>query len=731
MDSAPASIPLAVPPSRRHHGGVRRLAEGTAVGVTVSLLVTTAWVCGLFESTERVSYDQRCRWSADPSKADPRIVCVYIDEPSIARLKADGETWPWHREYYAGLVDFCRRGGAQAVVFDSLFLDPSPYGADDDRLFGESMKAAGNVVVALPFVSQATREKPRLPPGASLETHGTVAGRELGAFVSLIAEVSENAARLGDVTFTPDRDGVLRSIPIVATYSGAKVPALGLAAVCAGEQKRMWLDEAFCDADFRDGQVLVAGQYLPLDDSGRCLLKFHGGPGTYRTISIVDLFASEQAVREGSRPVLPPESLRGKYVIVGMSAAGLYDLRNTPLAAKSPGAEIHAALIDNLLNGRAIRRTPASFTAGWIVGLALAVGWAGSLLSVGRGFAVNAVIGLSYAAGAVWIFGAKDLWVEAVAPEAAVLLGMIGSATVNYALEGREKRRIHGIFGKFVSPTVVQDLVKNPDRVRLGGERKEVTVFFSDLAGFTTMSEQMAPERLVVVLNEYLSAMSDLVIQEGGTLDKYIGDAIMAFWGAPLERPDHAVRACLAALANAGELEELRRRFRERGYPEIHVRIGLNTGPAVIGLVGSDHTMNYTAIGDTVNLASRLEGANKTFGTTIMISESTREAAKEAIESRELELIRVKGKQQPVRVYELLCRRGELHGVRKQAVGFFEIGLGLYRDRRFKEAAESFERALVHDPADGPSRVYLDRCREYLAEPPAADWDGVYVMKTK
>jgi adenylate cyclase len=295
----------------------------------------------------------------------------------------------------------------------------------------------------------------------------------------------------------------------------------------------------------------------------------------------------------------------------------------------------------------------------------------------------------------------------------------------------REKRTIRHAFSRYLSPQVVAEVLQNPALLTLGGSRRVMTVFFSDLAGFTTISEALPAEKMVPLLNRYLHRMTQVILELDGTVDKYIGDAIMAFWGAPLVQEDHAVRACLAALRQREAMAEFREATRADGLPELHARMGVNTGPMTVGNMGSEDRFDYTVMGDAVNLASRLEGANKSFGTTIMISQSTFEAAGEVIEARELDLLKVKGKTEPMRVYELMAHKGRLDAATAEMKEMYEQGLALYRSRFFAEALVWFEKARERVPGDGPSGVYIDRCRTFLDTPPPAAWDGVFTMTTK
>jgi len=312
----------------------------------------------------------------------------------------------------------------------------------------------------------------------------------------------------------------------------------------------------------------------------------------------------------------------------------------------------------------------------------------------------------------------------------------IGITLYRYATEEREKRFIKDTFGRYLAPTVVEELTKDPRRLELGGETKELTAFFSDIASFSSFSEKLSPQDLVSLLNEYLTEMADIIVKHEGTVDKYEGDAVMAFYGAPIHFDDHAVRACLACLEMQDKIKELRERWQKDARwldiaPNLRVRMGLNTGEMLVGNMGSKNRMNYTIMGDAVNLASRLEGANKQYGTLTMLSEFTHDAARDAIEVRELDRIRVVGRKKPVVVYELLSKKGELDPKKKETIEVYLEGLMAYKERRYEEGLRWFKKALEIDPNDSPSKTYISRCEGFKIKPPPPDWDGVYEMLTK
>src|SRR3989441_12637857 len=374
---------------------------------------------------------------------------------------------------------------------------------------------------------------------------------------------------------------------------------------------------------------------------------------------------------------------------------------------------------------------PSAFVLTTLV-LCVGTAWAFALVQrQALKFLLIAGLAVAYYGLVVHAFTGHGVWMELVFPEGTLALTYAVSATVEYLTEGRQRRVLRAVFDKYMAAEVVDEIMRNPASIKLGGEKKELTVFFSDVAGFTTISEKLDPEDLVFLLNEYLSSMTDIILRNRGNVNKYFGDGIMALFGAPRGEPDHASRACVAALENQEALAQLRKEWAARGYPEIVARIGINSGPLVVGNMGSQARMEYTVMGDSVNLASRLEGANKFYDTLILLGPRTYELAQPDIEAREVDMLRVKGKLEPVRVEELVARTGTLSAAKQRVVGLYQDGLAANKRREFVRAKEHFEAALALDPSDGPSKVYLHRVQEYLATPPPPDWDGVYVLQSK
>jgi adenylate cyclase len=328
------------------------------------------------------------------------------------------------------------------------------------------------------------------------------------------------------------------------------------------------------------------------------------------------------------------------------------------------------------------------------------------------------------------LFAAQRIWIAAFLPTATLALNYAGIVSYRFFFEERERKRVHNTFGQYVAPGIVNQLLEHPELLRLGGEEKNLTAMFSDIRNFTGISETMSPQDLVGLLNEHLSEMTDVVFHYRGTLDKYIGDSIMAFWGAPYPQPDHAENACKAGLAMLKTLEVLQARWKAVGKPQLNIGIGINTGPMLVGNMGSKRRFNFTIMGDNVNLASRLETLNKTFGTRLIISGTTWEAVQDKMLARELDLIRVPGKMRPVKVFELLGPIHETQGVRP-LVDRFHAAMEAYRSAQWETAIGMFGELLRDHPDDGPTRVFIQRCWDLIEEPPEGEWDGVFVMKSK
>lgn len=485
---------------------------------------------------------------------------------------------------------------------------------------------------------------------------------------------------------------------------------------------------------------------LPIDGSGQLLVNYYGNINSLPYIPAKEFFNNKDTMevyinafdpdplykrKIEIKTVNKKEFLKDRNLIFGATAVGVYDLRTVPIEANFPGPEIHLTMLANLLDGKFIKNWSQEeklmpFIVLMIgVFLSLSLSYLGSIQSV---IIVPAIFIIS-------IFFDYFIFVKWNTLYSGILilmeLSLISFAIIiyKYFTEEKKKRELKSTFSKYVSPAVVDELLKDVENLKLGGKRQRMTVFFSDVRGFTTISEKLTPEELSRVLNLYLTPMTEIVFKNNGTLDKYMGDAIMAFFGAPVPHKKHPHEACRCALQSIEKLWELQKEFESKGLPMIDIGIGLNTGDMSVGNMGSNIVQNYTVMGDSVNLGSRLEGINKEYGTRIIISEFTNEEVKNDFSTREVDRVKVKGKNEPVRIFELL-KEGPLDGTQKEVIDIFNSGYQLYLQKNFIEAKKLFSQSfnLNNDPV---SEVYIERCDEYLAEPPPENWDGVYVMKTK
>jgi adenylate cyclase len=721
-------------------GTLQKTLHGLALGLGAGLLAWLLGWAGLLEGWENLTWSWRARALAAPSAATARVKLIAVDQDSLDwASRENGLSWPWPRQVYAPILNFCARAGAKAVALDIIFSEPSPLIGDDEDL-GQALAqalAVGTPSVGAVMLGRATGAATAWPPGWEAKTQpldglagwAQGPGRDLVMPRALlpVEPIARGLTALANVMEEPDPDQVVRRVTPLRAFAGHGLLSLGLAGACLPGDCSLAGDKAALVLKSR-----AVSQTIPLDEQGRAILRYRGGPGTHQKLSAAAVIRSALLLAEGRPPEIDPAALKDAFVLLGLTAPGLHDLRATPLAALYPGLEVHATALDNLLAGDFLRPAP-----GWALGLSallmgLAGGLAGGLASRAwqSSLAFLALAPLPALAGlAAYQAG---WWWPVAAPTLAAALALVGAVVLAFASEGRQRRFIKRAFRHYLSPEVIERLLAEPGRLSLGGERRELTIFFADLQGFTAIGERLDPHDLAALLNDYLSEMTEEVLAQGGTLDKYEGDAIVAFWNAPLDQPDHALRACRAALGCQARLARRRADYAARAGAPLFMRVGVNSGPVVVGNLGSRTRFDYTVLGDAANLASRLEGANKLFGTGVMVSESTWTQANAALPGgalagRELGLLRVKGRAAPVRVYEPLDEQALLEAASDtKALAAFAQGLALVRARNWAAAAGVFA-GLAGDPA---AAVYAGRCRERVADP-GPDWDGVWELAWK
>jgi adenylate cyclase len=724
-----------------------------ALGVTQSQLG---------RNLEAKALDFRFRWRGVKSPG-ARVVLVAIDDESIAELGR----WPWSRQQFGTVVHRLQAAGVRVIVFDVLFLEPEvnatrdvlqgvqttfaslqlssldarlaafqrllhtmAEAVDPDQQFATSLADAGNVVLAFSFAfapqTLSPAEPQPLPAFATRSAYRTLqhlspeAVARLPQAVDILLPIDvlgQSAWALGHVQVAMDTDGTQRyEYPVVA-YQDDYYPSLAV------QTARLYLGLAPEEVRVQFGTGLQLGvHFIPTDEAMRLLVNYYGPQGTFPTYSVVDVLHGR----------VPETALRDKIVLIGGAAVGVGDTFVTPFSPALPGLERHATVMANILRGEFLHRREATILIdlACIVSLGLLVGWLSPKLPAHWPYIFACSLGGAYVGLNYLTFARAGLWVQLLMP--LLTIGVTQGAITFYKArtEERQKRMLRRAFQYYLHPSVVEQVCQHPELLRLGGEAKDLTVMFSDIRGFSGIAEQLTPEELVRLLNEYLTAMTRLVLDDQGLVDKYIGDAIMAVYGAPLSLPDHAYRACHTALHMVRTLQTLQQHWRAQGLPRIDIGIGINSGPMVVGNMGSELRFNYTVMGDAVNLASRLEGANKTYGTRILISESTWEQVRDSVATRELDVIQVQGKTAPTRIFEVVGLP-PLSAEQTTLVQRFEAALQAYKARRWDEALRLFQHVLETAPHDVPSQLYVHRCAEFQAAPPPPEWDGIYIMQTK
>ena len=712
-------------------------------------------------------------------EADPRIVIVDIDQKTITQIGS----FPLPRRTYSLLLHKLKDDGAAVVAFDELFslpessealsmlqqLQPTAgdsamrkqvealrQQADVDTQFADALSDSGNVVLghlflmgapgkatdskveeayynivwakAFPQVLAANSGKKAVNVSqAWVQAGGSVAdGMEVN-----LTKFAEAAASYGFFNIIPDSDGTLRRAVLVIRYKDDDYfPSLALQTLRQYEGIPDQKIAAYVSADGMERIDFGAHQFHPHPD-GTASINYVGPYNSYPHYSMVDVIKGD----------VPAATFRDKIVLVGAATLGMADTPITPFRKAGVtymGMEVHANTLDNLLHSNEPHRTflvrgfrEEMVDIGFIVLFGAVLGvWFGRCRPLTA--TVTFVLVLAGFSGFLYLsFVHWGRWYSFVVPATTLAISYVSASSFRVIFEEREKRRIRKTFSQYLSPSVIALIEKDPERyIRAGGEVQDLTVMFSDICGFTTISERLSPNDLVGLLNEYFDAMTRVLYRHEGTLDKYIGDAIMAFWGSPYPQKDHAYHACRCALEMVARLAELNQQWSKRGMESIQIGIGLNSGLVNVGNMGSEQRLSWTAMGDNVNLASRLEGMTRFYRIPIMISESTYQQVKGRFVTREVDKIRVKGKNHPVTIYELLAPLADQHRYEALLTGY-NAALECYRTHNWLEAAGKFGQIMPKDPLDGPTQVLLQRCLDFLDDPPPEDWDGVPIMKSK
>jgi len=628
-----------------------------AIPVVAALLAGALGLISFVRNIELQTYDLRVEATARPSSPSRDIVLVAIDNESLRRMEPRVGRWPWPRLVHATVIDYLAAAGAKVIGYDVLFAerdirkfmvgDTEWTGDESDAALVESTKKAGNVVhiaeVSSPGLADPAREIAVDLTAPALNTRVASPGcveprpRMTPPFPAL----AHAARAIGHSLFTFDTDGPLRRISPVAQVGGRTIGSFALTTVSATGATPI--------VDAQVGYGGLCGVMIPW----RGPAENTNGQPTFTSFSFYDVFYSQQQVIEGRKPAIDPASFNDRIVIVGATAEGLKDVFTTPFSSGDiSGPEAHANIVDALLSHRTMTPAPVSLSVALVVAAAITVGASGALLNAWWTSAVVTIVAALFVWQSVFWF-ARGLWLPVTVPLLTLLLAFVGDLAWKYFVEGREKRQVKKLFSRYVSKDVYEQLVANPSLAALGGARRHMTVLFSDIRGFTTLTEKGSPEDVVAQLNELFTRMVEVVLGHRGTVDKFVGDMIMALFGAPLDDADHAEHAVQTALAMISALEDMNRQWAAQGKPQLGIGIGVNTGDMVAGNIGSESIMSYTVIGDPVNLGARLESLNKDYGTRIIISESTRARLTGQYDVRPLGEVIVKGKSRPVAIFEV------------------------------------------------------------------------------
>jgi len=756
-------------PAPRKSGGLARIKGPfrnttflLVTGVTLLVMLLVLLRLPFTEFIELKFYDLKFlyRGARPPS---PEVVLVAIDDESVKRVGR----WPWSREVMAQLLGSLKEYNPRVIGLDIIFAERQETAAltalqrlrrdlareqaaspklldliqqeerraDVDRELAQVIGQGPPTVLGFFFIGVGGKTKsltigqPLGPKVIQASTYNMVRWLDrdskrvpiMGAdsVETNLPLITKAAAGGGYFNMVPDPDGTVRWLPMALSYGPDIFAPLTLVTL---QHYRHKAPLGITLSNLGVKEVRLGRDKIIVDRFGRMFINYLGPPGMFPTYSAVQ-------VMEGA---LPKGALKDKLVLVGATAVGIFDLRVTPFSGVHPGLEIQATVVDNILRGDFIR-LPANTTVttiSTVLLLAIIFGLLLPRLSPVGAIAATLLLALGYLTLNYLAFRNYGLQLEVFYPLLEIAGVYTGITLQRFLFEERERVRLKKAFQSYVAPEVINQIIKPPENLRQGGERRDSSILFNDIRGFTSLSETMDPEALVAVLHEFLNPMSEIIVKHGGTIDKYIGDAIMALFGAPLDQPDHSRRACRTALEMVRSLKELDKDWLERGRPSLRVGIGINSGPVSVGNMGSSRLFDYTAIGDNVNLASRLEGLNKYYGTEILISASTAQHLDGEFYYREVDLVRVKGKKHPITIYEILGE-GTPEENLARFLQLYAEGLALFRERRFEQAQETLQEAIRLKHQDALCAHYLDWTEKYLKEPPEPEWDGITTMLEK
>ena len=647
-----------------------KLVKTIFITIIIGTIVTAFYLIGFLGTWENKISDA----FYTPGVPSNEIVIVEIDDASLQALDSE---WPLPRHYYATVID--NLNDSKVIGIDIEFFTNQSY--TEDVLLADSINKSGKVVLAVKYENFSIR-------------NNRVYGTELLKPIALLGSPGKDF-EVGFVNLYEESDGVIRYF--TPHLSGIE--------------------------DHDHFSVVIAEKYLGFSRSlteSQMLIKFYAKPGGYNRVKFSDVYTNNTNF-----------DFTDKIVLIGVTTQDAHDFHTVPISNEAmPGVEIHANLVQSIILQDYLHVQNTFTVIGIIFLFAFLTGFLFYKLKMHIAVIILILIGITYVITSIYIFDYLNIIMNVLYPMISLISVSVGLIAMYYRTEEKSRKWITSIFGKYVSPVVINHLLLNPDKIKLGGEKRNITIFFSDIRGFTPISEKMNPEELVHLLNEYLNEMTSIIIKNQGLVDKFMGDAIMAFWGAPYDLSNHAEIACLSSLEMIEKLSDLQKKWKQQGIPFFEIGIGLNSGEAIVGNMGSSTRFDYTAIGDNVNLASRMEGLNKIYGTNMILTEKTFESVKDKFETRKLDAVKVKGKRKSIFIYELVCRKNELSNKQQDFIRSYEEGLELYFGKKWEEAIKIFQN-ILKDKDDKATSVLITRCQQFIKNPPLKEWDGVWTMETK
>ncbi len=677
-------------------------------------LITTIFIfvldlLGIFSFLENKTYDSRTKICATNSTSEELFV-ILIDQNSLDWASEQMNwSWPWPRSAYGDIVNFFNLGNSKAVTFDVIFSEESIYGKEDDEYFAKACKDFGKVV-QIQFYDNDSNN-PEIP-------------------VTSISSIDSNSALQGNINSLPDSDTVIRRCRIFYNRNDEEFPSLASSTYIVGS-------ENFTKENFKSTDEYKHLKKIKTDKDNSVLLKYKTSLESYIPYSASDILQSYYAIQNGEEPILYPEDFTDSYIFFGYYAPGLYDTCSTPLSSTYPGVGVHITLLDNILQNEFINKSPiiinlflilfVSFITTFLIQFFETKFGTKRTILFSSTIAIFLILTYTIICFAMFRVG---LWLPLVSILFSIILSYTITFFVSYNTEGKQKRYIKDAFKQYLSPVVIEQLILNPDKLKLGGERREISIFFSDIQGFTSISEKLSPEKLTEFLNVYLSKMTDIILESGGTIDKYEGDAIIAFWNAPTNQNNHAQRAIETAIKCQKEIIKMQNEFSKFSNTKIKTRIGINTGFAVVGNMGSSKRFDYTMLGDSVNLASRLEGINKQFGLYTLCSEETKLQAENSgskLKFIEIAKVQVVGKSQAVTVFTAM--QNDTFEKNKIFWQKFETARNFFYQGEIENAKITLKN-ILQEFNYTLAQKYLDKCNS-IKLPIAENLKGIWVATEK